>query len=254
MTAFRVRYNALAALRYGRTNTDPPGANRWGCTVPGLPVVLLGGLGINAAVNWYTLSPLLANAGLRVFALDWGNYGHGYATRGKSGVGDITRAATELDAFVDQVRAHTGATKVALVGHSAGGLLAQYYIKRRGGDEKVSHFVGLAPTVHGTTICGLLKVPGARQITARVAGENILQQAAGSAFNADLHADADTIAGISYTVISPSWDIFTTPIRSQQLDGPAVTNIRLRNLVDHLLIAFNKRALAHVVAALGVAP
>ncbi len=257
MTTLPVRYNALAAVKYGRRQVDPPGANQWDTASSGTPVVLLHGLGADMATNWFTLSPLLVNAGFRVFALDYGQYGHGLATRprrgGKimSGVGEVERCADELEEFIDKVLAETGAAKVALVGHSLGGLLAQYYIKRRGGGAKISHFVGLAPTVHGTTFNGVLRIRRFRTIGARLLGENILQQAAGSTFLDDLYVDGDTVAGVDYTMISPHWDIVTTPVGAQRLNGPATTNIRLRNYVDHVLIAFNRTALAHVVQALG---
>ncbi|MGW4636834.1 esterase/lipase family protein [Nocardia sp. NPDC004415] len=256
MTPLPVRYNALAAIRYGRNHVDPPGANRWDIESSGSPVILLHGLGIDMATSWYALSPLLTNLGYDVFALDYGRYGHGMITRPRGtgkvvpGVGDLERCAEELDQFVDEVLATTGAAKVALVGHSVGGLLAQYFLKRRGGDTKVSHFVGLAPTVHGLTFNGLLRAPRLQRIGARLVGENILQQAAGSKFIEHLYTDGETVDGVEYTMISPHWDMITTPIRAQRLEGPATNNIRLRNYVDHVLIVYNKTALEHVVAAL----
>ncbi len=250
MTLLPVRYNALAAIKYGRRQVNPPGANRWDATPSAAPVVLLHGLGANMATNWFTLAPLLANAGYGVFALDYGRYGYGLLTRHRPGTGDIERCADELDVFIDKVLAATGAAKVALVGHSVGALLAQYYLKRRAGNAKVSHFVGLAPTVHGTTLTGLLRVGPLRRMFAGLVAENILQQAAGSSFLRELYADSDTVPGVEYTVISPHWDLFTTPVRAQRLSGPSVTNIRLSNCVDHLFIVFNRTALDHVVQAL----
>jgi len=250
MTALPVRYSALAAIRYGHRRTNPPGANNWDEPGSGMPVILLHGLGANMATNWYTLSPLLVNAGYAVFALNFGQYGHGFFTRSRPGVGDLTHAADELDDLVTSVLAATGATRVALVGHSVGGLLAQYYVKRRDGAARVSHVIGLAPTVHGTTFNGLLRVGMFRRIGARLVGANIAQQAAGSAFLADLYADGDTAPGVEYTVISPHWDVFTTPLRTQRVNGPTATNVRLRGLVDHIFIAFNATALDHVLTGL----
>ncbi|NHA01134.1 alpha/beta fold hydrolase [Nocardioides sp. W3-2-3] len=55
-----------------------------------------------------------------------------------------------LAAFVDRVLAATGATKVNVVGHSQGGLIPTYFIKRLGGASKIDKYVGLAPSNHGT--------------------------------------------------------------------------------------------------------
>ena len=260
MTTLPVRHNALAAARYGLRHTDPPGANRWDGAAgagTGPPVVLLHGLGMDMATSWFTLSPLLSNAGHRVFALDYGRYGHGLLTRPRGsgeavpGVGDLERCADELEAFVDAVLAATGAEKVALVGHSVGALLAQYYLKRRGGHAKVGSLVGLAPTVHGTSANGLLRAPRLQRLGTRLVGENILQQAPGSAFLRELYTDGDTVDGVEYTMISPRWDTFTTPISGQRLDGPEVANIRLRGYAEHVLILYSRAALGHVVTALG---
>jgi pimeloyl-ACP methyl ester carboxylesterase len=201
------------------------------------------------AANWFTLSPLLANEGFSVFALDYGCYGHGVLTRRSCGVGDAAASAAELDAFVDRVLAATRAQQVDLVGHSFGALLGQYYVKRVG-IGKVGHIVGLGPTWNGTTFNGVLRVPAFRRASAWLMGENILQQAAGSPFLRELYADGPTAPGVRYTTISPHWDEFTTPVKAQAIQAPGVTNIRLTNFTEHLLLAFNRRALSHVVRAL----
>ena len=246
-----VRYNALAARRFGRSgNVDPPGANVWDGPCDGNPVVLVHGFGAFAASNWFALSPLLVNNGRRVFALDYGDYGHGVLTKRVKGTGDAHRCAEELATYVDKVLAATGAAKVDLVAHSFGGLVVQYYLKRLGGDEHVDQVVGLAPTFHGTTFNGLLRVPLFCRLGARAFGDNITQQAAGSPFVRELYSDGDTAPGITYTVISPMWDTFTTPIRAQRLAGERVTNLRHRGPAEHITLAFSRRALAQVVQAL----
>lgn len=251
-----VRYNAVAAMRYGRGHIDPPGANRWESATSGHPVVLVHGLGIDVATSWYTLSPLLANSGFAVFALDYGRYGHGVVTarqhgkRGAPGVGDLLECAHELTEFIDRVIAATGAKTVSLVGHSVGALVAQYYIKRCGGDVKVDRLVGLAPTMHGSTINGLLRAPRLQRWAVRLVGENMSQQSAGSAFIDELYTDGDTVPGIEYTVISPRWDAFTTPVSSQRSTGPSVTNVRLRGFTEHVTLLYDRAALEHVSAAL----
>jgi triacylglycerol esterase/lipase EstA (alpha/beta hydrolase family) len=45
-----------------------------------------------------------------------------------------------------------------MVGHSQGGLMPNYYIKRLGGASKVHTFVALAPSNHGTDLNGLTQL------------------------------------------------------------------------------------------------
>lgn len=249
-----IRYNALAALWHGSRHSDPPGANRWDdIDASGPVVVLVHGLGGNSATSWFTLSPLLASRGSRVFTFDYGRHGQGLLARprgrgaGLPGVGDAKVCAEELERFVERVLAATGAEKVALVGHSFGALVAQYYLLRRGGSARVSHFVGLAPTVHGTTFNGLLRVPKADRIGAGLVGANIIQQAAGSKFLESLYADGELAEGVEYTIVSPKWDAFSTPVKSQSIDG--AKNIRLGGLAGHLFVLFNRKGLDHVATA-----
>ena len=51
---------------------------------------------------------------------------------------------------VDSIRTATGASQVAIIGHSMGTLSARYYVRNLGGDGKVSALVSLAGTNHGT--------------------------------------------------------------------------------------------------------
>lgn len=251
-----IRYNMFAALRHGRQHANPPFANQWSSGRSTGPVaILLHGLGMDSATSWFTLSPLLANSGFRVFSFDYGRYGHGWITRplrtgGKRlpGMGDATLCADELNQFVDRVLAHTGAEKVSLVGHSFGALVAQYYLLRCGGARYVDHFVGIAATVHGTTFNGLLRVSGAPRIGTWLFGANIVQQAAGSDFLSSLYSNGELAKGVSYTMVSPRWDEFTTPVKAQSING--AVNIRLDGFAEHVLVLYNRRALNHVMAAL----
>jgi triacylglycerol esterase/lipase EstA (alpha/beta hydrolase family) len=107
----------------------PPGANDWSC-VPSAahprPAVLVHGTFENRWNNWQALSPLLKANGYCVYALDYGAY-NGSGLLGVYGVGDIPASAGRLDAFVDRVRAATGAPDVDVVGHSQGGMMPRWY-------------------------------------------------------------------------------------------------------------------------------
>jgi triacylglycerol esterase/lipase EstA (alpha/beta hydrolase family) len=227
--------NASAAL-------SPPGANDPACkptVAHPYPVVLVHGTFENQAM-WTALSPQIKAAGYCVFALDYGNFA----------TGDIPTSAGALGAFVNQVLAQTGASKVDLVGHSQGGMMPRYWMKFAGGASKVDDLVGIAPSNHGTT--NPLAVP------AGVFCPACTQQAAGSAFITNLNAGGDTLAGPSYTVISTRYDEVVTPYQSQALAGPAgqVTNVVLQNrcpldVSEHLTIPSDPATAQWVLNALG---
>lgn len=118
------------------------------------PVVLVHGSLENMAFNWYTASPLLKNAGYCVFALNYSQedsrlIGAPGSSR-PGGSGDIVQSAQQLSAFVDQVLAATGASKVDLVGHSQGGMMPRWYMRFDGGAAKVNHLVALSPPPRAT--------------------------------------------------------------------------------------------------------
>jgi len=60
--------------------------------------------------------------------------------------------AAQLDHFVAHVREYTGASEVAIVGHSLGVTGARYWLDRRDRYEWVDSFVGLAGANHGTVL------------------------------------------------------------------------------------------------------
>ncbi len=56
-----------------------------------------------------------------------------------------------LAAYVEEVRARTGAARVDLVAHSFGSLVTRWYVKFGGGAARVDHWVSLAGPNHGTS-------------------------------------------------------------------------------------------------------
>jgi triacylglycerol lipase len=67
---------------------------------------------------------------------------------------DLDRLAALLAQRVDALLAHTGADKVAIVGHSLGGVISRAYL-RRSGAAHVAGVVTLAAPHHGTRIAWL---------------------------------------------------------------------------------------------------
>lgn len=256
--AYPVNYSFTAAIAYTLThNGQPPlGANNWSCRPSAAhpnPVVLVHGTFGNMTDSWEALSPLLANNGYCVFAL---NYGGSSASNPIQASGDIAASASQLSAFVDRVRAATGAAKVDLVGHSQGGMMPRYYLRFLGGASKVNTLVGLAPSNHGTTLFGLTKLEAAFGASVSLPGCAACgQQTAGSRFLTTLNAGHETEPGVHYTVIETKYDEVVTPYTSTFLSGSGVHNIVVQDgcsigLGDHLAIIYDRRALALTMNAL----
>ncbi|WP_369380280.1 esterase/lipase family protein [Streptomyces sp. cg36] len=216
------------------------------------PVVLVHGTFGNSVDNWLALAPYLVNRGYCVFSLD---YGQLPGVPLFNGLGPIDKSAEQLDRFVDEVLAATGAPKADLVGHSQGGMMPRWYLKFLGGAAKVNALVGIAPDNHGTTLDGLTALlpyfPGAADLLKR-ATPGLTDQVAGSPFLTKLNADGDTVPGVHYTVISSQYDEVVTPYRSQFLSGPDVHNVLIQDkclldLSEHVAIGLTDRIAYHEV-------
>src|SRR3954471_17857206 len=201
------------------------------------PVVLVHGTWMDRTVSWNLLGEKLIADGYCVFALDYGN-------RGTQPVAD---SAPELGAFVDAVRQRTGAAKVAIVGHSQGGMMPRYYLKFGGGIDKVSELIGLAPSNHGSADSSGFGQYAAEYGDSPAAGD----QLAGSPFMQKLNGDGVDApqpgsGEIDYTVISTRNDEIVTPYTSQALAGPAsvVTNVVVQDKcpedqVEHIALPYD---------------
>lgn len=248
-----------------RDPTRLAGANDWNCRPsPGhpYPVVLVHATGANMALNWVALSPMLAERGHCVFAFNYG-MNPKFSNGRTGGMGDIARSARTMQAFVDRVLAVTGAEQVDVVGHSQGGMMPNYYIKRLGGAPKVRTFVALSPSNHGLTLNGLFALywtsgaaldDGARLWRDETPG--VLQQFVDSPFQRELWADGDTVPGPRYVVIATARDIVATPYANGFLAGANVTNILIQNqcpasTVGHIGMLEDYPTLQNVINQLG---
>jgi triacylglycerol esterase/lipase EstA (alpha/beta hydrolase family) len=255
-----VIWNGVYGYAHTSPTASPPGANDWSCKPTAAhpqPVVLVHGTFADMSNSWQAISPLLKNNGYCVFALNYGDY-NGSGAIGVYGVDDIPTSAAELNAFVDKVRAATGAAEVDLVGHSQGGMMPRYYLKYLGGAAEVRALVGLSPSNHGTTLDGLFILsnffPGANQFTGALCPA-CEQQRADSAFITNLNAGGETVPGVDYTVIQTRYDQVVTPYTSAFLSGSNVKNILLQNqcvldLGDHLSMPYDHIVGADVLTAL----
>jgi pimeloyl-ACP methyl ester carboxylesterase len=256
-TDLPVVYNLSAASGVVKDPfAPPPGANDFGCTPSAAhpnPVVLVHGLGATMGENWATMSPLLKNNGYCVFALTYGlNPGERYV----GGLQPMERSSAELAAFVDQVLAATGASRVDLVGHSEGTVMPQYYLKFRGGAAKVDKYVAITPLYQGTTLAGLGALiqtleaaypPLAGPISAAFAKYcgSCDEFINGSAFLKHLYADGVyAVPGVTYTTIMTRYDELVIPYTSGRLSAPNATNTVVQDqcaidFAEHVAVGFD---------------
>ena len=215
----------------------PPGANDPDCRSERPPVILVHGTFEDMTMSWNHLSPVLREQGYCPWALDYG----GRAT------GPVPESADEIAAFVDAVRAQTGAAKVSIVGHSQGGMQGRYVALLRGRADVLDDVVGIAPPSHGTT------TPLAPHAGTFADCPACIDQMAGSPVMQELGAAGEAPPPVSYTVISTRYDQVVTPYRSQALAG--ATNVVVQDACpldpsDHVGLQYDPVAIQWVLNAL----
>lgn len=203
----------------------PPGANLAGCRSRAhpYPVVLVNGTFANQEDDFGALAPTLANSGYCVYTFAYG----APASQFVQSIGPIAQSAQTLAAYVQTVLHSTGASKVDLVGHSQGGMLAEYYAKLLGGARFVHDLIGLSPSTHGTTLGGLEAlanaIPGANAALAAGCAA-CADQENGSAALRPLDTGAIAQTGVTYTIIETTNEFVVTPVGSAFITEPGVTN------------------------------
>jgi pimeloyl-ACP methyl ester carboxylesterase len=203
----------------------PAGANVPGChsTAHPVPVVLVNGTFGNAVDDFGGLAPTLANAGYCVYTFDYG----APSSQLIQSTGPVPGSAQTLASYVQHVLAETGASQVNLIGHSQGGMLAEYYAKILGGARYVHDLVGLSPTTHGTTLDGLTLLAGLFPDASSLIGDACpacADQETGSAVIGQLDDGPIAQAGINYTIIETLNETVVTPVGSSFIHEPGVTN------------------------------
>ena len=197
---------------------------------PGLaamPVLLVHGYAHNRS-GFLSMSRQLKRAGFRY--VDGFNYNA--LTDG------IPEAAARLGAEIERVLAATGASRVMLVGHSMGGMVARYYVQQLGGEDTVDTVVTMGSPHRGTyaSYVGL--------------GTAAAQLRPGSALLRELEQSArpGAVRWISYW---SDLDVFVTPVRNARLDHPALAahNVRVRD-TGHLSLLASGWVVRDIVAHL----
>jgi len=242
----------LAGQAAGHAATAPSsGFNNMSCRPSAAhpdPVVLLHGLGGNGPGNFATLGPYLAAAGYCAFAPTYGEAIPGIPV---GGITAIPQSATEIDAYIGQVLAATGAAKVDLVGHSEGAFQALYGPKFVPGEAAdVARVVALAPPTHGTTLDNLVTIGddlgAGTLVTTILAGgcPACSELTTGSALVTSLNTGAVAQPGIAYTIIASTHDELVTPYGTEFVNEPGVSNETVQNYcpldpVGHIGLAYD---------------
>jgi pimeloyl-ACP methyl ester carboxylesterase len=140
------------------------------------PVLLLHGW-LSARRTFDVLERRLRRDGYGVFSLDLGGLrGSAVGGRGIDDLADLVRAK------VERIYARNpGLGPLTIVGHSKGGLIAAYYVKKLGGWRRTRAVVTLGTPYRGTPL-GWLGIPIAAVV------RSLVQMAPGSSFLARLHA------------------------------------------------------------------
>ena len=272
-TVEQVGMNAFLRTILLQDPTAPPaGVNDFSC-VPSAahpdPVVLLHGTGGNRYTNWGFLGPRLANLGYCVFALNYGGLTPTMVFQGTDVItpeipgirpAGLDAGAAQILAFVDQVRAATGAAQVDLIGHSQGALLALYVPKLLpGAAAKVRRVITLGSPTQGSTVNGMTQYGDAFGFTALLRTLYALGcEMCGDApiphgiIIEKLHNGGIAIPGIAYTMITTRYDSLVTPAEQafipidQQVPEAQdeITNILVQDVcpasqVGHLGLAYD---------------
>ncbi|WP_338703310.1 alpha/beta fold hydrolase [Streptomyces sp. Q6] len=192
------------------------------------PVVFVHGY-TGSASNWVTaMSVFRANgwASSNLFAYEYNSYGN-----------NITNAQG-LASYVNTVKARTGASKVAIVNHSMGGLVSQYYLKVLGGNSSVSHLASIAGANHGTTYAGACLIYTTCQ-----------QMYPGSSFISQISSGDETPGTTKYATWYSACDGIIIPYTSTRLDGATNNNVACQTHIGFLTDTIVLGQIARFVAS-----
>ena len=191
------------------------------------PVILIHGTCDSKGI-WQLLGADLRQDGWAVFAPDYGTRATGL----------IPESAAQIDAYIQAVMHATGAEKVIVIGHSQGGLVARYWMRKLGGAQYVKHLVCMGTPNHGTTQGGILSTLVTNRRADNVMSSIIdayfgpagAQQIVGSEILDEVNRDGDLDEGVMYTNIVTRSDAVVVPPESCFLAPHKVKNGTVRNI------------------------
>lgn len=167
------------------------------------------------------------------------------------GTGDLRESASVLDAVVGAAVGR-GAPSVDVVGYSAGGVTARYWLRELGGAAVARRVVTLGSPSHGTGLARQGAVLGSA-----VCPTACQQLVPGSDLLDDLNRGDETPDGPAYLAIWTEQDETVTPPDSARLEGAvalAVQDICPGRVVSHGELPRDPAVSELVRTALGTAP
>ena len=191
------------------------------------PVLLLHGVLCNAGAMHGLRCDLLARNIGPVYALSYG-----------PPLASIEVFADQVAAKIDAILGATGASRVAIVGHSMGGLVARAYLRRYGA-QKVRSVMTLGTPHHGSVHARLFP------------GVSLAQLRPGNAWLAELNRAEGVPAGVRFVSLWSWHDSMVAPQTSARLAG--AENIELPGIGHNALLG-NRRVFALVAAELARVP
>lgn len=188
------------------------------------PIILLHGYFHNRS-GFLVMRRALRRHGFRhVFTMNYNVIGH-----------DVEELAAQLRGYVENVLNRTGATRVHLVGHSLGGLVARTYIQEGGGDERVHTCITLGTPHQGTYAAWAGRGRAARQIRPRSELLDRLER----------EAKPSSVRWVSYY---SNLDPLVIPASSAKLTNPALkaSNVFMKDL-GHMSFLLSSELIRSVV-------
>jgi hypothetical protein len=155
---------------------------------------------------------------------------------------DIARGADDLGAHIERICEQTGHDRVHVVGHSLGGLIARYYVQRRGGDRRVDSLVTLGTPHQGSVWAHVMPTPLIRQLRP---GSSVLQELAAPAPGCRTRL----------TAVYSDLDQMVLPTSSGRCDHPdlGARNLLVRG-IGHMSLPRHRGIVDEVAATLAGVP
>jgi triacylglycerol esterase/lipase EstA (alpha/beta hydrolase family) len=191
------------------------------------PVLLLHGY-LGTRGSMFMLERRLHDDGICVFSFNLGSLN----------VRDIRSSAFLIHRKIESILAQTPVKKIDIVGHSMGGLIGLYYVKKLGGHEKVRKLVMLGTPLKGTwsAIIGIA--------TFGLLSSSAWQLLPGSSFLKEL-ASGELPHRVQYYTIAAARD-WICPPESTTLDGAESMTVPL----GHSSLVMSEEVYRHVHWAL----
>jgi len=177
------------------------------------PIILLHGYFHNRSGFLVMRRALRRNGFRHVHTMNYNVIGH-----------EVEELASQLSGYVENILNRTGATRVHLVGHSLGGLVARTYVQEFGGDKRVHTCITMGTPHAGTYAAWAGRGRAARQLRPR---SELLER-----LNSDTRETP-----VRYISYYSNLDPLVVPASSAKLTTPALhaTNVLVK---DHGHMSF----------------